>query len=230
MFGPRYVKLTTHRSSAEVKNEGSYTSASPVCCLGVNRGSIAFFWSWIINRLFFCVRKYINNSWMLMEPKMLTGRPDVDTVRVSRQLLAGWRDVRSHWEVKKWAKLQEQLNLFWMASPVHSNPDVHLGTIKCQGVWGVKCENRQRLALVSVLFPPPPLSLKFGRVSTYAHLLKLLALIDGVVECDLPTDTTCCNGHGAFWSLSVLMTAFVKGCHLWQTWHTQGGRGGGWNF
>ena len=33
---------------------------------------------------------------MLMEPKMLTGRPDVGTVRVSRQLLAGWRDVRSH--------------------------------------------------------------------------------------------------------------------------------------
>jgi len=31
-----------------------------------------------------------------MEQKMLTGRPDVGAVRVGRQLLAGWRDVRNH--------------------------------------------------------------------------------------------------------------------------------------
>ena len=58
---------------------------------------------------------------------------------------------------------------------------------------------------------PTHLSLKFGRVSKYAHLPNLFALIAGVVECDLPADTTCCNGQGTFSALSVLMTAFVQG-------------------
>jgi hypothetical protein len=44
---------------------------------------------------------------MLMEPKMLTGRPNVGAVRVSRQLLAGWRDVHNHREVSETAGTAE---------------------------------------------------------------------------------------------------------------------------